>query len=83
MNDRVKTAPRWRSISFLIATTPFVFLGSSCMVGPTYQRPSAPVPQTYKEAPPESFKEVQGWKQAKPNDTITRGKWWEIYDDLN
>src|SRR6185312_11984352 len=77
----LKTAPQWRLISFLIVMMPLVFLTSSCMVGPKYQRPSAPVPQTYKEPPPESFKEAQGWKQAKPNDTITRGKWWEIYGD--
>jgi NodT family efflux transporter outer membrane factor (OMF) lipoprotein len=46
---------------------------SSCSVGPNYQRPSAPVPLTYKEQ--------QDWKIAAPNDTIKRGAWWSIYRD--
>ena len=43
--------------------------------GPHYQRPSAPVPQSFKEAPPE------GWKEAQPSDGVLRGKWWEIFGD--
>ena len=48
---------------------------SSCMVGPRYNRPSAPVPFAYKEPPP------PGWKEAAPNDGVIRGKWWEMYGD--
>jgi NodT family efflux transporter outer membrane factor (OMF) lipoprotein len=48
---------------------------TSCAVGPNYHRPTAPVPETYKESPPE------GWKQAQPNEGVLRGKWWEIYND--
>jgi NodT family efflux transporter outer membrane factor (OMF) lipoprotein len=51
------------------------------MVGPNYKRPSAPVPQTYKEPVPQEFKEAQGWKPAQPNDSAIRGKWWEVYND--
>jgi NodT family efflux transporter outer membrane factor (OMF) lipoprotein len=51
------------------------------MVGPKYQRPTAPVPPAYKEAPPANWKEIQGWKQAQPNEAAKRGKWWEIYND--
>ncbi len=52
------------------------------MVGPKYQRPSAPVPPAYKEAPPpETPKEGAQWKQAQPSDGVNRGKWWEIYND--
>jgi len=58
-----------------------LLFSSACMVGPKYQRPSAPVPQAYKEAPPSDWKEVQGWKQAQPNEGAKRGKWWEIYND--
>ncbi len=36
---------------------------------------AAPVPQAFKEPPPE------GWKEAQPNDGAIRGKWWEIYND--
>jgi NodT family efflux transporter outer membrane factor (OMF) lipoprotein len=50
------------------------------MVGPKYQRPPAPVPPAYKEAPPQSWKGTT-WKQAQPSDGAIRGKWWEIYKD--
>jgi len=48
---------------------------SGCMVGPKYKKPAAPVPTTYKEAPP------AGWKEAQPSDEKIRGKWWELYGD--
>jgi NodT family efflux transporter outer membrane factor (OMF) lipoprotein len=51
------------------------------MIGPKYQRPTAPVPPAYKEPPPADWKEMQGWKQAQPNEATKRGKWWEIYND--
>ena len=55
---------------------------AACMVGPKYQRPTAPVPPAYKEPPPaESGQAMQEWKPAQPNDAVTRGKWWEIYND--
>jgi NodT family efflux transporter outer membrane factor (OMF) lipoprotein len=52
-----------------------LFLGGCRVVGPTYERPVAPPPPAYKEAPPE------GWKFATPADAALRGKWWEIYKD--
>lgn len=52
----------------------------ACMVGPNYQRPAAPVPPAYKEAPPESWKGTN-WTPAQPSDSTVRGKWWEIYKD--
>ena len=58
-----------------------LLFSSACMVGPKYQRPSAPVPPAYKESPPANWKEMQGWKQAQPNEAAKRGKWWEIYND--
>jgi NodT family efflux transporter outer membrane factor (OMF) lipoprotein len=51
-----------------------LFFGG-CTVGPNYVRPSAEVPTEYKELPPD-------WKQAQPSDAIAKGKWWEIYQDL-
>jgi NodT family efflux transporter outer membrane factor (OMF) lipoprotein len=51
------------------------------MVGPKYQRPSAPAPPAYKEAPPANWKEMPDWKQAQPSEGVKRGKWWEIYND--
>ena len=43
-----------------------------CTVGPDYQRPAAPVPAAYKE---------EGWRPARPADTIDRGAWWSLYHD--
>jgi NodT family efflux transporter outer membrane factor (OMF) lipoprotein len=50
-------------------------VSSACMVGPRYQRPAAPAPPAFKEAPP------AGWKEAQPDDGALRGNWWEIYGD--
>jgi NodT family efflux transporter outer membrane factor (OMF) lipoprotein len=44
-----------------------------CMVGPDYERPSAPAPASYKE--------TAGWKRAEPRDVLPRGAWWTIYGD--
>jgi NodT family efflux transporter outer membrane factor (OMF) lipoprotein len=46
---------------------------SGCAAGPDYKRPSAPVPESYKEA--------RDWKVAQPQDNVLRGKWWEMYGD--
>jgi NodT family efflux transporter outer membrane factor (OMF) lipoprotein len=35
----------------------------------------------FKEQPPESFKESDGWKTAQPSDQTLRGNWWEIFGD--
>jgi NodT family efflux transporter outer membrane factor (OMF) lipoprotein len=48
---------------------------SGCAVGPNYHRPSVPMTPAYKESAP------PGWKQAQPNAGVSRGKWWEIYND--
>src|SRR6266853_525485 len=61
-------------ISFVLLAVA-ALASTSCMVGPKYQQPPAPVPQAFKESPPE------GWKEAQPNDGALRGKWWEIYND--
>jgi len=46
---------------------------AGCMVGPTYQRPSAPVTPAFKEA--------AGWRPSDPADGIDRGAWWSMFDD--
>jgi NodT family efflux transporter outer membrane factor (OMF) lipoprotein len=48
-------------------------LMAGCSIGPSYFRPKAPAPATYKE--------LEGWKTAEPRDHELRGKWWELYDD--
>ncbi|MGH9327804.1 MAG: efflux transporter outer membrane subunit [Terriglobia bacterium] len=65
---------------FLIPLAGLTLYFSSCMVGPKYQRPPAPVPPAYKEAPPESWQGTT-WKPAQPNEGATRGQWWQIYKD--
>ena len=48
---------------------------SGCLKVPPYKTPTTAVPEAFKEAPPE------GWKEAQPNDGALRGKWWEIFGD--
>ncbi len=54
---------------------PALLILSGCVVGPKYERPPAPTPAAFKEAPPE------GWKEAQPNEGQLRGKWWEVFND--
>jgi NodT family efflux transporter outer membrane factor (OMF) lipoprotein len=63
------------------AATVAVLLLTGCMVGPNYKRPSAPMAPGYKEAPPASFKNQDGWKVIQPSDAQLKGSWWELYDD--
>jgi NodT family efflux transporter outer membrane factor (OMF) lipoprotein len=46
---------------------------AGCEVGPDYQKPPAPVPATYKEQ--------AGWKPTEPQDSLSRGPWWQVYKD--
>jgi outer membrane protein TolC len=46
-----------------------------CMVGPKYVRPSVPA------APTDMYKELDGWKTAQPSDQLSRGNWWEVFED--
>ncbi|HEX4388426.1 MAG TPA: efflux transporter outer membrane subunit [Steroidobacteraceae bacterium] len=48
-------------------------LAAGCAVGPNYHRPSAPVPQTFKEA--------DGWKPAEPRDAASASEWWTVFND--
>ena len=44
-----------------------------CAIGPNYSREPAPVPTEYKE--------LKGWKVARPSDEADRGDWWKVYRD--
>ena len=46
---------------------------AACALGPDYEPPPAPVPYDFRELP--------GWKIARPSDGIDRGDWWTIYND--
>ena len=44
-----------------------------CSVGPDYQRPTAPLPASYRE--------LTGWREALPRDQEIGLKWWEVFGD--
>jgi NodT family efflux transporter outer membrane factor (OMF) lipoprotein len=48
-------------------------LAAAGCVGPNYHRPSAPVPQHFKEA--------EGWKPAEPREAASGTDWWSLYED--
>ncbi len=51
-------------------------VSSGCKVGPNYVQPAVPPPPlTFKETP-------ANWKQATPQDQLPKGKWWEIFGDV-
>jgi hypothetical protein len=62
-----------RRLAFILAGA--VGLLSGCMVGPRYAKPTAPLTPNFKEA--DEWKEGDGWKIARPEDDLIRGKWWE------
>ena len=58
-----------------------IIMFKSCDKAPKYVKPSAPEPAAYKELSPDTFKETNDWKFARPNDAIIRGQWWEMFND--
>src|SRR6516162_3724605 len=52
---------------------------AGCSFAPKYQRPSTETPAAFKELAPETA--TNGWQAARPSDAMSRGKWWEIFDD--
>lgn len=46
---------------------------SGCSFAPAYNRPSAQIPPSFKEAP--------GWREAAPADAIAKGQWWLLFND--
>jgi NodT family efflux transporter outer membrane factor (OMF) lipoprotein len=58
-----------RGIAIVLTTT----LLAACAVGPTYERPAAPVPAQYKEG--------VDWVVATPADALERGPWWTLFND--
>ena len=64
-----------------MVVTGFVSALAGCAVGPDYKRPTAPIPESWKEEDA-ATPEMQGqWKAAEPSDTQHRGKWWEAFGD--
>src|SRR5271165_2137914 len=70
------------SIHPALCALAFCCVLAGCTPGPKYHKPSAPVATapSYKESPA-NFQDADGWKVAKPQDAMLRGKWWEIFND--
>ncbi|MCU1266827.1 MAG: efflux system, outer rane lipoprotein NodT [Acidobacteria bacterium] len=58
-----------------------LILFKGCDKAPKYKTPPVQTPPSYKEIPPENFKETDNWKFARPKDDVIRGKWWEMFND--
>jgi NodT family efflux transporter outer membrane factor (OMF) lipoprotein len=56
-------------------------LFKGCDKAPKYAKPAVATPPAYKELTPDTFKETNDWKFARPNDAVIRGKWWEMFND--
>lgn len=65
--------------SFVVASVVAGLAG--CAVGPNYKRPTAPVPESWKEEDAASPEMKEQWKTAAPRDDAQRGKWWEAFGD--
>jgi NodT family efflux transporter outer membrane factor (OMF) lipoprotein len=54
---------------------------AGCTVGPEYKTPSVPMTASFKEATPADYRTAGTWQPARPDDQMSRGKWWEIFGD--
>jgi NodT family efflux transporter outer membrane factor (OMF) lipoprotein len=61
-----------RSIALAVLNATLICL-SGCAVGPNYDRPAF---QTTA-----NFKEQGDWKPSEPDDALSRGPWWHIFND--
>jgi NodT family efflux transporter outer membrane factor (OMF) lipoprotein len=62
-----------RLISRLVSVAAGAALAAACAVGPDYHRPQFDAAADYKEA--------ADWKPSQPNDVLSRGPWWKIFND--
>lgn len=67
---------------FLRFLAPAASVLAACTVGPNYVRPQARLTPTYKEAPPQAYKDAGVWKPAQPSDQLLRTNWWELFGDV-
>jgi NodT family efflux transporter outer membrane factor (OMF) lipoprotein len=74
----MKATNRIRAAAALLSSA---LLFQGCDVGPKYNRPSAPVPATFKEVTPADLQKMDGWKVAQPQDSALHGNWWELFGD--
>jgi len=51
-----------------------------CTMGPKYVKPAVPMTPSFKESPPDQFRESKDWKRAEPSQPLP-AKWWEAFGD--
>jgi NodT family efflux transporter outer membrane factor (OMF) lipoprotein len=54
---------------------------TGCTVGPTYETPTTPMSDIFKEATPADYQTAGVWHPAAPSDGASKGKWWEMFGD--
>jgi len=62
-----------RSTLVRLAATAAVLALAGCEVGPDYHRPATETPPAFSENAP--------WKEAVPQDTVSRAQWWTVFGD--
>lgn len=69
-------------LALVLCLTAITIAVPGCVLGPKYHQPTPPAPAApnYKESTV-NFQDTQGWKVASPQETMLRGKWWEIFND--
>ena len=68
-----------KALTLTVAVTLLPLAG--CMVGPKYKTPAATMAPSFKETPPASFAEQDGWRPGQPSDTKLKGDWWTLFQD--
>jgi NodT family efflux transporter outer membrane factor (OMF) lipoprotein len=79
MNPRLALQLTRASIQRLTLLIALAAALAACAVGPDYERPNAPTPAAYKEAPQADA----GWFPAAPADALDRGAWWQLFGDAD
>jgi NodT family efflux transporter outer membrane factor (OMF) lipoprotein len=75
LNSGSRTPGRnnYGTVAIIVVMAFLLGMLSACSVGPDYVRPTMNVPGGYKE--------MDGWKVARPQDNTLRGLWWEMFGD--
>jgi len=68
--------------AFAVALATILLPVMGCSVGPKYVRPPVQSPPAYKELSEAVANGSDSWRTAQPKDGTARGKWWEVFNDL-
>lgn len=83
MSPKKSTTMLKRNIRTALAAGSLALVAlAGCLVGPKYHPPAPPqiAASNYKESTV-NFKDQPGWKVARPQEAMLRGKWWEIFHE--